>query len=533
MAPGVVWARTARRACRSGVLWGYVFGISVASTALSYSSIYKTRAERLRLAAAFGANHATIALFGPAPQLQTVGGFTVLKVFLTLTVVGAVWGLLGATRLMRGEEDAGRWELLLSGGTTRRAAAAQAMAGLGAGLGCLFALTALITVVVGRSSKVHVGVGAALYFALTLTAGAVMFSALGALTSQLAATRRQAAAYAAWVLGVSYALRLVADAGAGLHALVWVSPLGWTEELRPLTGPHPVALVPIAAFTVVVATAAVALAGRRDLGAGVLPDRDRARPRLRLLGGQGTLVLRLGQPTLVAWVLSVGVTGLLFGLVAKSAGATISGSSVRSVFAKLGAPGAGTDAYLGVTFLILAVLAGFVAGGQMSAARAEEAEGRATHLLARPVARPRWYGTRLATAAVFLVVIGVVAGLSTWLGAASQDSGVGLGALVGAGLNIVPPAAFVLGAGALTMGLWPRATSPVVYAVVGWSLLVDLVGGIGALNRWVLDTSLFHQMAAAPAVSPHWVSAGVMVGLALAMAGAGTVGLARRDLRGP
>ena len=70
-----------------------------------------------------------------------------------------------------------------------------------------------------------------------------MFLAVGAFTSQLAGTRRQAASYAASFLGVSYAVRMIADAGVGLHALIWVSPLGWVEELRPLTAPHPLALL--------------------------------------------------------------------------------------------------------------------------------------------------------------------------------------------------------------------------------------------------------------------------------------------------
>ena len=43
------------------------------------------------------------------------------------------FGLLTATRLMRREEDSGRWELLLAGQTTRRRAAVQAVAGLAAG----------------------------------------------------------------------------------------------------------------------------------------------------------------------------------------------------------------------------------------------------------------------------------------------------------------------------------------------------------------------------------------------------------------
>ena len=53
--PGsVVARRTARAAARSGGLWGYVFGAFVASAAWSYTSIYKTPAQRDQLAAAFG-----------------------------------------------------------------------------------------------------------------------------------------------------------------------------------------------------------------------------------------------------------------------------------------------------------------------------------------------------------------------------------------------------------------------------------------------------------------------------------------------
>jgi len=131
---GTVVARiTARKAARSGVLWGYIFGIFVASSALSYASIYKTQTQRRHLEAAFGSNNATSALFGPATRLQTVAGFTVFKTSLTLMILGAVWGLLTSTRLLRAEEDAGRWDLLLSGQTTRGGAAGQALGGMAAG----------------------------------------------------------------------------------------------------------------------------------------------------------------------------------------------------------------------------------------------------------------------------------------------------------------------------------------------------------------------------------------------------------------
>ena len=101
-----------------------------------------------------------------------------------------------------------------------------------------------------------------------------------------------------------------------------------------------------------------------------------------------------------------------------------------------------------------------------------------------------------------------------------------------AGLNVVAPAVLILGIGVLTIGIWPRATSVVVYSVLAWSLLVELVGGFAAQSHWLLDTSVFHQMASAPAVPPNWVANGAMIALGAASAAIGTVAFGRRDLQG-
>jgi ABC-2 type transport system permease protein len=532
--PGSLIARlSARRSLRSGVLWGYVFGVTVASSAFGYARIYKTPAERQRLAETFATSHAASALFGPATDLQTVAGFTVFKVSMTLMVVGAVWGLLTSTRLLRGEEDAGRWELLVSGRTTRGLGAAQAMAGLVAGATALWAITAVVTVVAGRAPSVGFGVPAGLFLALALVAGAVMFLAVGAVTSQLAATRRRAAGYAAAVLGVSYGLRMVGDAGVGAHWLVWVSPLGWIEQLQPLTRPRAWALLPIGALVAVSATVAVVLARRRDVGSSTWPDRTSAPPHLEGLSGPTALAGRLAAPSASWWTAGTALAGLLMGIVAKAAGTTIVGSSVHEVLTRLGAPGNGTTAFLGVTFLLLAVVVAFEAAFLAGAARAEEASGRLDHLLAGTVGRTRWISGRVSIAAAALVVSGVAAGAFSWIGTVTQGSGPSLAKALVAGLNIVPPAMFVLGVGVLALGLRPRWTTAVVYSVLGWSALLTLVGGFFAQNHWVLDTSLFHQMASAPAVTPDWRADGAMVAIAVASTVVGAVALRWRDVEGP
>ena len=530
-AGAMVARRTARGAVRSGVLWGAVLGLYVAIQAVSYATSYPTATARRALAKEFGSNAGISALVGPARSIDTIGGFTAWKCLTVLAIIGSVWGLLTATKLLRGEEDAGRWELLLAGRTTRRAAGAQALLGLGAGVLAMLAVTGVVVVVAGRSPKLGFSVSGAAYLSVAVVSGAAMFLAVGAVASELCATRRQASSYAAAALGASYALRMVADSGTSLSWLRWLTPLGWVEELQPLTAPNPVAFVPIVGFIGVLGVFAVLVAGRRDLGASLLPDRSRAPARLGLLASPFGLAVRTQRPVLVGWSASLGVYGLLLGSIARSGGSAITSSpSLKRVFERLGV--SGPEAYVGLAMLIMAVLLAVVACGQVGAARGEEAAGRLEFLLVRPVARSTWLWGRLGLGAGVLLAGGLVAGLSTWVGALADHAGIGLPTLLVAGINVVPPALVVLGAGALAIGVVPRAAVPVAYALLAWSLLVELVGGITHVSHWVLDTSVLHQMAASPSEPVNWTANGAMVALAALLAALGVAGFARRDVAG-
>jgi hypothetical protein len=65
-----------------------------------------------------------------------------------------------------------------------------------------------------------------------------------------------------------------------------------------------------------------------------------------------------------------------------------------------------------------------------------------------------------------------------------------------------------------------------------WSLLVELVGGFAVQSHWFLDTSLFHQMASAPAVPSDWTTNGVMIVMGVVAALLGGALFSRRDLQG-
>ena len=525
---------TGAPATRSAVVWGWVSAVVVLSSVVGYRSLYRTVAARQHLATQFAGDPAVSALIGPARDVATVEGFTAWRGLVILNVVGAVWGVLRATRLLRGEEEAGRTEMVLAGAVTARRACGAQLAGMGLAAGVLWAVPAAATAVAGGLGALRASPGAAAFVALAFTSNAVVFLGVGAVASQVAPTRRQAAALGGLVVGGAYVLRMVADSGSRLSWLRWATPIGWAEDLRPLAGSRAWPLAPLLGTAAALGALAVHLAGRRDLGASVVADRVTAPPRLALLGSAGGLAVRVGRGLTVGWWLAIGGVALMMGLVATSAGQVLSSSpSTRQVIARLTGRGEGAAAYLGVAFLIVAALLAALAAGEAAAAREEEASGRLDALLAGPLGRFRWLGARLALAAAGLMGAALVAGVLAWCGTTSQGGGVGLGRLLAAGVNAAAPAAVVLGAGVAALGVWPRGVATVGYAALAWSFLVEMVGGVIGMNHWLLDTSVFHHLSAAPATDPDWAVTAVLVCAGAALCVGGAAAFARRDVIGP
>jgi ABC-2 type transport system permease protein len=529
--PGLVPAGVvARGALRGALIWGVLFGLTIWVLVTQFGKEYPTAAARAMLVATMGSNVGMQAIFGMAHHLDTVGGYTAYHAIGVLGLIGAVWGLLAGTRLLRGEEETGRWELLLAGRTTRRRAAASALSGLGAGLVLLWAVTAAISVAAGRDPAARFPGTGSLFLAVTAVAATAMFMAVGAVCAQLAATRRQAAAMAAAVFGIAYLIRLIAYSSTSLRWLRWASPLGWVDELRPLTGSHPLPLIPIAGSVAALAAVAIILAGNRDLGASVLPARDTAAARTRLLNDPFGLAARQGQRAAFGWVGGLAAGGFVLGLTAKATEGVWADQS--GGFAEKLGGAAGGAAYLGIAFLIVTLVVAMAAAGQVGATRDEEAEGYLDHLLARPVARLPWLAGRLAVSMALLVAAGIAVGLFTWAGAAATGAGLSLATLLAAGLNVVSASVFVLGAGTLVYGLAPRFAVTAAYAIVVWSFLVEIIGASIGASQWLLDLSVLHHIARAPALPVNWGSAAVLTAIGLATAIAGAVAFTRRDLAG-
>ena len=327
--------RAFKQVWKGAVGWGLVFGAIAASSAQTYVTTFPTEASRAQLASLTGADPGLAVLLGPSSSIGTVGGYTVYKVFVTLTTIGAIWGLLVATRLLRGEEDTGRWQLVLAGSTRPDRATGATLAGLGAAVALVFLGTTLAIIAVGRSPDVGFGATESVLFGLSTIIAPAVFVAVGAMTSQLGRTRRVATGLGSAVLALAFVLRMIADTGPGTKWLLWLTPFGWVELMQPFTENNSLPLVPTTVCIIVLGYAAMVLAARRDAGDGILASTDVAAPRPFGLRSSLGLAGRLELPVLVGWCVGMAFAGIVCGIIIKMTTAAIP-DSMRDLLDKFG-----------------------------------------------------------------------------------------------------------------------------------------------------------------------------------------------------
>src|SRR5262249_7916873 len=152
-------------------------------------------------------------------------------------------------------------------------------------------------------------------------------------------------------IGASLLLRVIADTSSGVGWLRWATPLGWAEELRPFTGARPAVLVLPVAVAAALLFAAARIAARPDIRSGLLPAADSPEPRLRLLSSPAAQALRAERGSLLAWVSSIALFGLILGVVSKSVSTAGISKSVQEEIAKLGSGSIATpEGYLAFVF---------------------------------------------------------------------------------------------------------------------------------------------------------------------------------------
>jgi ABC-2 type transport system permease protein len=360
------------------------------------------------------------------------------------------------------------------------------------------------------------------------TALGLAFAAIAAVTAQVTENHRVAAGLAGGVLAASFVLRAIGDAGSG--TLSWVSPIGLAQKARPYGGDVAWPLLLCLLLAVLLVVAAVALAARRDFGAGLVTPRPGPAEGAKRLGTPFALAYRLQRGAVFWWAVPVVAMAVALGSLANSIDQfTEDNQALEDMFGGSGRVDL-TDAFLATTLLYCALIAAGAALQIVLRIRSEEAGHRADPVLATPVSRARWAGGHVlaALAGSGLAVIGGGFALGATYGAVVGDAGQ-VGRLVRASLVYVPAVWLLAAIAVALVGLVP-GWSAGAWAAWAVCLVIGVFGTLIDVPQVVLDVSPFEALPSLPADPMRWLPVLAIVVVAVGLTFAGFEGLRRRDV---
>ena len=288
--------------------------------------VYPDQAARAGFAATIMASPAQRALYGKIYN-DSLGATGIWKAGMFHLLI-AVAVILTVIRHTRADEETGRAELLDSTAVGRYASLTAALLlSFGASLttGALGAAGLLGTSVPPDGS---------LAFGAALACSGLVFTAVAAVAAQLSASARFARGAAFAVLATAFTLRAVGDAGS--PALSWLSPLGWSLQVRPYAGDRWWVLLLHLATTLLLTALAYQLLARRDVGAGLIAERPGPGAATPLLRNAFGLAWRLDRGALLLWTVGLCLYGLLIGSVVHGIGDELGGDTARDIVVRMG-----------------------------------------------------------------------------------------------------------------------------------------------------------------------------------------------------
>jgi ABC-2 type transport system permease protein len=473
-------------------------------------------------------NPAIRVLFGVPMALDNAGGFTVWRTGTFAAVTLASWAFLTATRITRGEEQSGRWALLLIGRHRPPwVVAHHFLVLLGAQL-LMGSALALALIVAGAGTQ------GALIYALGVTLVGMLFAAVGTLCAQLVDERRVASGITAAVLGLALLLRMVADGVESLAWLAWLTPFGLLAEASPYAANRLGPLVVMAVMVAAVGCLAIVTTAHRDVGSGLMTGSGTRPARYGLLRSIPGFAIRRVLPSAFGWAAGLCAYFLVIGLLARSLTVfLIANPRFAELAAQAGFAGLATvQGYAAALFALLAIPLGVFAASRLSVDAADEASGRLAAVFSRPLPRSRWALVQIAVLIAAVVGLALAAGVATVIGSALAGANLRLAEALAGALNVVPVAVLCLGAAQVAIGWVPQAVLALGALPAVHGFLLTVLAQTFDWPNWLAQLSPFAHLASVPATAPNWVGATGMLGVSVLLASLGIVGFVRRDLRG-
>jgi ABC-2 type transport system permease protein len=525
--------------------WGIGMGLVVVSPMASVAALVTTpqaREQLVSIAQTFAWNADAIAV-------DTIGGYATFKIGVFIFLI-AVWPLLAGSRMLRGEEDRGSMDVLLSLPRPRLRVALEKLAAMWTALVLMGVLIGLLAYAGGKKFGADFGVVDGLLLGLNLALICAVFGGLALLISQFTQERGPAAGWTGALLLIFIVLDMVHRVVPSAEWISRLSPIYYYNLSKPLVPGHGAdagGMVVLVALAAVLSGAALWLFVRRDVGGTValprwlqLPERPASRA---LPVGDWSLrsvytrsVGMIAMPTLWWTLLIAGWAGWVVYVVqlmeARLSSLLSSSPAFTNLIKNLGGADVSVNAgFLSAMFIFLPLFLMAFAVTQVNRWSADEQDGRLDLVLAAHQPRLGLLLARFAALATATVVIAVITLLVSFASAAAAGVSLDGGNLAAATLGIIPLGLLIAAFGYLASG-WLRTaadTGLLSFVLAAW-FFISFIGPELKLPDATLRLSAFYYYGTPLLHGLSLTSVLEVVAVAALALGLGTLRFMRKDI---
>lgn len=483
--------------------WGLGLGVLLATVLIAIPTVFATPAAKAAVVS-LGSTYAWIA---EPIKIDTAGGYATWKYGITILVV-VIWPLLAGTGMLRGEEERGSLDVLLSAPRGRVRVALEKLAALWTALLAFGVVVGLLAYGGGAKLNGEITLGATLAFGLNLALISAVFGSIALFVSQFTQERRTASGLTAAILLVAIVVDMVHRVVPNTLWLSRLSPIYYYNLSKPLVPGYGVnlgAITLLVGLTAIFAAAAIWLFARRDVGGVVfqLPSRRASSTRALptsdwSLRSDYTRSLGTITSSTLWWTLVIAGLAAWLVVIVKQTETQLrsllqSSNAFEQVIKLGGSDTATNEAILGAVFLFMPILLMAFAVTQANRWSSDEEDGLLEIVLSTPQPRLRLMLGRFAALGTATIFISVVTLAATTIAAAVYGVALDYGNLVAASLSMIPLGLLVAALGYLFAG-WLRAafdTGLLSFLLVIW-FFISFIGPSLKLPDATLKLSPFY-----------------------------------------
>ncbi|MCL2655607.1 MAG: hypothetical protein FWD65_07980 [Coriobacteriia bacterium] len=494
---------------------------------------------------------AMVAMLGPVFLNEKTVSYAAMgtnEMLLLSLLLVAIMNIFYVVRQTRKEEEQGNLEIVRSLPVGR-------LANLGSTLIGAVVINALISIVTTVALALLHTMDASFTFAGAVNYGmaffvtGLVFAAIAAIVAQIASTSRGANTIGLIVVAVFYVIRIFGDfavtvvspsgatiASSSLKFMSYISPLGLGVQGQPfiknMIWPYVVLLLAAIVFAVI----AFALAQRRDLDAGLIPERQGSEHAPAYLRSNFGLIWRLMKNQLIGWAIVMVAVGATYGSILGVIGNFIKSSTF---FSGLFKPVDGYPvemvfiALLMVVFALVACVPSMLIVLKM---HSEEFNAHLDWILTTPVKRLRVIADYLIYALITSVVMVAIASVALWLTALVVTNGPGMHNLwlyIKMIAIYLPAIWAMIGFTAMLVGGAPRNTLS-AWSYLGVGFYATYLGRVFLSNnkhwKWVIKISPFGWIPEYPINPLHVWPFVILTAIGIVLMVYGVYAFLQRDL---